>query len=113
MHDASGFSVNYWCLECMCKRPAVKRAARIYPNELEKVLGGSELLLESDIARICNLLKMKLPDEAALANMKEGRKRSTRSGRKFGNWGGDEPDQEGAADSVVPVNSSTSKRSKR
>jgi len=33
----AGFAPNYWCLECMCARPAVRRAVHIYPGEVDKV----------------------------------------------------------------------------
>jgi hypothetical protein len=36
----AGYGINYWCLECMCARPAIKRMARLNPTELEKVLPG-------------------------------------------------------------------------
>jgi hypothetical protein len=86
----ASFSLNYWCIECMCARPAIKRASRLYPDELEKILPGAELLAQVDIERICTMLKIALPSDAALSSMAEGRKRQTRSGRKFGNWGGEE-----------------------
>ena len=84
----AGDSINYWCLECMCKRPAVQRMARLNPAALEKVLPGAELLAAPDVDRVCKLLKMPVPDPAARAAMAKGRNRTTRTGRTFGTWGG-------------------------
>mmetsp|Transcript_53663 Transcript_53663/g.68918 ORF Transcript_53663/g.68918 Transcript_53663/m.68918 type:complete len:214 (-) Transcript_53663:103-744(-) len=82
----AGFSINYWCLECMCVRPSIRRIARLYPTELEKILPGSELLSEPDIQRMCQLLRIPLPSATSLLDMNQARKRQTRSGRKFGSW---------------------------
>ncbi len=82
----------------MCGKPTLQRLARIFPHELEKVLPGAELLSEADTARCCTLLGMPPPDIAALAALADGRRRNTRSGRKFGSWGDDggAPDGSGA-----------------
>lgn len=93
----AGFSINYWCLECMCGRPAVRRMARLYPTEIEKVLPGAELLAAADLQRTCTLLGMALPDPAALTALAAGRIRATRSGRKFNTWGGPAEEEEAAA----------------
>ena len=61
----AGDSINYWCIECMCKRPAVQRMARLNPDALEKVLPGAELLAAPDVDRVCKLLKIPVPDPAA------------------------------------------------
>lgn len=68
------------------------RMARLYPTELEKILPGAELLAEPDIKRTCILLEIEPPSAAMLATMKSGRRRNTRSGRKFGTWGGPDDD---------------------
>lgn len=93
----AGDSINYWCLDCICARLAVRRMARLYPTEIEKVLPGAELLAAADLQRACNLLGIALPDPAALTALAAGRIRATRSGRKFNTWGGpiDEEDAGG------------------
>jgi hypothetical protein len=83
----AGFAVNYWCLDCMCAKPAVQRAARLCPQELCKVLPGAELLAAADVDRVCALLGCAAPSAGDAAAMAAGRKRATRSGRKFGTWG--------------------------
>ena len=65
--------------------------ARLNPTEIEKILPGAGLLAAPDIQRVCTLLGIALPDPNALAAMASGRKRATRSGRKFGSWG--EPEE--------------------
>ena len=86
----AGFSINYWCLACMCARPSVRRMARLYPTQIEMVLPGAELLAHADLQQTCALLGMCLPDPAALTALAAGRIRATRSGRKFNTWGGPE-----------------------
>jgi hypothetical protein len=90
----AGFSINYWCLACMCARPAVRRMARLYPTEIEKILPGAELLAEVDLLRACALLGVARPDPAAAARLAGGRIRATRSGRKFNTWGGPTEEEE-------------------
>jgi hypothetical protein len=84
----AGYSINYWCLDCMCARPTVRRMARLYPTEIEKILPGAELLAEADLLRVCGLLGVARPDPAAVTAQAAGRIRATRSGRKFNTWGG-------------------------
>lgn len=85
----AGYGINYWCLDCMCARPATKRMAALYPTELEKILPGSETLQEADLKRMCEMLGIAVPDPATMAALEDGRKRTTRSGRKFNTWGGE------------------------
>lgn len=110
----AGDSINYWCLECMCARPAVRRMARLYPTELEKILPGADLLAEPDLQRTCTLLGIPLPDPAALSEQAKGRIRATRSGRKFNTWGGpseEEADVEG--NGAAAADPPRSKRARR
>lgn len=51
----AGYGINYWCLECMCQRPTIKRLARLHASELGKILPGAELLAKPDIERACTL----------------------------------------------------------
>lgn len=110
-------SLNYWCLACMCAKPTLQRLARIYPTELGKVLPGAELLSEPDVARCCALLGMPPPDAAAVAALADGRRRATRSGRKFGSWGGADNDAgdggEGGDGGVGGSSRGSSKRPRR
>mmetsp|Transcript_1918 Transcript_1918/g.4169 ORF Transcript_1918/g.4169 Transcript_1918/m.4169 type:complete len:367 (+) Transcript_1918:57-1157(+) len=96
----AGFSINYWCLECICARPALRRLARMYPTEIEKILPGAELLSAVDLQHACALLDIAVPDPTALTALAAGRVRATRSGRKFNTWGGT-PDEGNAAHAVV------------
>lgn len=89
----ASYSVNYWCLECMCLRPSVTRLARI-TGDLERVLPGAGLLSEPDVFRVCTLLKLPPPSETQRAALATGRVRATRSGRQFNTWGGDEEEKE-------------------
>jgi hypothetical protein len=82
-------SINYWCLACMCARPSTRRQARLNPAELERILPGAALLSEQDVRRVCERLGVAAPDEGQRAAQATGRRRATRSGRKFGSWGGD------------------------
>ena len=90
----AGFSINYWCLECMCARPSVRRMARLYPMETERILPGLDLLAKADLERACALLGIEVPDAEVMAVLNAGRVRATRSGRKFNTWGGP-PEEEG------------------
>jgi hypothetical protein len=49
---------------------------------------GAELLSAPDVEIVCKLLGIPIPDPQAQAAMSNGRRRATRSGRKFGSWGG-------------------------
>ena len=111
----SSFSVNYWCVECMCAKPAVRRAARLLPGELQKVLPGAELLSAIDVQRVCTLLGIPLPSAEARGTMAAGRRRATRSGRKFGSWGGDDAPKgtDAAADTEDAARPAASKRARR
>jgi hypothetical protein len=91
----AGYSINYWCLDCMCARPATRRMATLYPFELEKILPGSDTLQEEDLKRMCEKLGIATPNPALLAALAEGRNRTTRSGRKFNTWGGSGADGDG------------------
>ena len=53
------------------------------------ILPGVVLLDEPDVQRACELLDVPPPDAAQQAAQATGRRRATRSGRKFGSWGGD------------------------
>ncbi len=72
----------------MCTKPAVRRQARLNPTELEKILPGALLLSEDDVMRVCELLDVPKPDQGQQAAQAVGRRRATRSGRRFGSWGG-------------------------
>ena len=104
----AGYSINYWCLDCMCARPGVRRMARLYPMEIAKVLPGAELLAEADLQRTCALLGMALPDPTALTALAAGRIRATRSGRKFNTWGGPSDDEVAAAGTATGLESAGS-----
>lgn len=92
----AGTSINYWCLPCMCAQPAIKRAARLYSDDLERILPGAGLLARFDIEMMCKILKIPLPSEAAMDAIAKAQVRGTRSGRKFGTWGAsDEADHPG------------------
>ena len=81
------YGINYWCIECVCKKPAIRRMARLNPQELEKVLPGSTTLEAADVERVCALLNVPLPSAEQRQEQAQGRNRSTRSGRTFGRWG--------------------------
>jgi hypothetical protein len=85
--------------------------ARLYPNEIEKVLPGAELLATADVNRTCTLLGMAIPDPAASATQAQGRIRATRSGRKFNTWG--EPVEEAVASIDAASDPTKSKRTRR
>lgn len=97
----AGFSINYWCLECMCARPSVRRMARLYPMEVERILPGLDLLSKPDLETACALLGIEVPDAEVMAVLNAGRVRATRSGRKFNTWGGPSEDGGAAAGGAV------------
>jgi hypothetical protein len=72
----------------MCTKPSVRRQARLNPTELERILPGAVLLTAEDIRRVCELLGVPEPNEGQQAAHDAGRRRATRSGRRFGSWGG-------------------------
>ena len=110
----AGYSINYWCLKCMCARPVVRRLSRLFPLEVDRILPGLSLLREEDLLAACGYLGIDVPDPAALAQFASNRVRSTRSGRKFNTWGGDDGDVAAAgAQEEVPEGSRRNKRSRQ
>jgi uncharacterized membrane protein YgcG len=89
------------------------RMARLNPTELEKILPGAELLAEPDVKRVCILLQIPIPSAAALSGMASGRRRNTRSGRKFGSWGGPAEDDEGGGEGGSGGGGGRSKRARK
>jgi hypothetical protein len=103
----AGYGINYWCLDCICKRPSVRRNSRLHYSDLERILPGLSLLELKDISSACTLLGVDVPSGEAVANLNHGRARTTRSGKKFNTWGGGEgvvgggEEEEGKSEIVV------------